>query len=150
MSEIAEHDSKAPFMYSLHNRTKIVLWSRALRSHSSAKHKCQFSLAWKAFWRREKHFRVTYCCLWDVGRSVKLRPSLLSDVGFSRGSGRCGVGNGQGASKLFDGHGGSRAVDHLCSSLCQDTLDDITSDSFSSKVHAIIDSAFSRSDKEVK
>ena len=42
---------------------------------------------------------VTYCCLWDVSRSVKLRPSLLSDVGFSRGSDRCGVGNGQVATK---------------------------------------------------
>ena len=30
---------------------------------------------------------------------MKLRPSLLSDVGFSRGSDRCGVGNGQVARK---------------------------------------------------
>ena len=39
---------------------------------------------------------------------------------------------------------------HLYSSLCQDIIGDITSDSLSNEVHAIVDSAFSRSDKEVE
>uniref|UniRef100_A0AAV1V0A0 PPM-type phosphatase domain-containing protein n=1 Tax=Peronospora matthiolae TaxID=2874970 RepID=A0AAV1V0A0_9STRA len=51
---------------------------------------------------------------------------------------------------VFDGHGGSRAVDHLCSSLCQDILAEITSDSSSDEIHAIVDNAFSRSDEKFK
>ena len=39
---------------------------------------------------------------------------------------------------------------HLCSSLCQNIIADITSDSLSDEVHAIVDRAFSRSDKEVE
>ena len=39
---------------------------------------------------------------------------------------------------------------HLCSSHCQDIIADITSDSLSDEVHAIVDRAFSRSDKEVE
>ena len=58
-----------------------------------------FSAAWKSFWRRESTdevrmccrgcdmsfhriqtywTQVSYCCLWDVSRGIKLRPSLLS------------------------------------------------------------------------
>ena len=43
--------------------------------------------------------QVTYCCLWDVSRGVKLRPSLLSAVGFSSETDSCGVGSGQRARK---------------------------------------------------
>ena len=41
-------------------------------------------------------------------------------------------------------------VVHLCSSLCSDVIADITSNSLSDKVHAIVDMAFSLSDKEVE
>ena len=65
---------------------------------------------------------------------------------------------------VFDGHGGSRAVEsadatrcseitairkvqrasssHLCSSLCHNILTDITLDSFSDEAHTITNSAF--------
>ena len=39
---------------------------------------------------------------------------------------------------------------HLCSSLYQDIIADITSDSLSDEVHAIVNRAFIRSDKEVE
>ena len=39
---------------------------------------------------------------------------------------------------------------HVCSSLCQYIIADVTPESLCDEVHAIVDSAFSRSDKEVK
>uniref|UniRef100_M4C4X8 Uncharacterized protein n=1 Tax=Hyaloperonospora arabidopsidis (strain Emoy2) TaxID=559515 RepID=M4C4X8_HYAAE len=81
----------------------MVLLSRALRSHSSAKHKThctcvrvivmchdtaltiEFSAACKAFWRREKHCRT----------------ATVTAVGFGlkTGSDSCGVGSRQVARK---------------------------------------------------
>ncbi|CAI5714413.1 unnamed protein product [Hyaloperonospora brassicae] len=140
---------------------------------------------------------VTYCCLWDSSRGVKVKPSLLSAVDFSNGLDSSGASNGArkrqriaGSSTdlsvqvvlshctaeyqanspsedrsvhvvktmdasvqiyaVFDGHGGSRAVDHLRSSLCQDILGDITSNSSSDEVRTIVESAFARADEELK
>ncbi|KAE9357020.1 hypothetical protein PF008_g3361 [Phytophthora fragariae] len=51
---------------------------------------------------------------------------------------------------VFDGHGGARAVEHLRSSLCQHILAEVTSKNSSDEVSAIVKSAFSRCDEELK
>ncbi|KAG3089172.1 hypothetical protein PI125_g18115 [Phytophthora idaei] len=51
---------------------------------------------------------------------------------------------------VFDGHGGSRAVEHLRTSLCQHILAAVSSRNSSDEVSAIVKSAFARSDEELK
>ncbi|CAI5710287.1 hypothetical protein KXD40_005069 [Peronospora effusa] len=51
---------------------------------------------------------------------------------------------------VFDGHGGSRAVEQLRTSLCQHILAEVTSTNSSDEVCAIVKSAFHRSDEELK
>ncbi|KAG2805466.1 hypothetical protein PC129_g14510 [Phytophthora cactorum] len=51
---------------------------------------------------------------------------------------------------VFDGHGGSRAVKHLRTSLCQHILAAVSSRNSSDEVSAIVKSAFARSDEELK
>ncbi|CAH0476278.1 unnamed protein product [Peronospora belbahrii] len=51
---------------------------------------------------------------------------------------------------VFDDHGGSRAEQHLCTSLCQHIIAKVTSKNSSDEIYAIDNSAFSRSDQELK
>ncbi|KAF4135275.1 Protein phosphatase 2C [Phytophthora infestans] len=51
---------------------------------------------------------------------------------------------------VFDGHGGSRAVEHLRTSLCQHILAEVSSKNSSDEVSAIVKNAFARSDEELK
>ncbi|KAG6602980.1 protein phosphatase 2C 25 [Phytophthora cinnamomi] len=51
---------------------------------------------------------------------------------------------------VFDGHGGARAVEHLRASLCQRILAEVTSTNSSDEVSAIVKSAFSHCDEEMK
>ncbi|KAL3658818.1 hypothetical protein V7S43_016186 [Phytophthora oleae] len=51
---------------------------------------------------------------------------------------------------VFDGHGGSRTVEHLRTSLCQHILAEVISKNSSDEVSAIVKNAFARSDEELK
>ncbi|ETP52482.1 hypothetical protein, variant 2 [Phytophthora nicotianae P10297] len=51
---------------------------------------------------------------------------------------------------VFDGHGGSRAVEHIRTSLCQHILEQVSSKNSSDKISEIVKSAFARSDEELK
>uniref|UniRef100_H3HE10 PPM-type phosphatase domain-containing protein n=1 Tax=Phytophthora ramorum TaxID=164328 RepID=H3HE10_PHYRM len=51
---------------------------------------------------------------------------------------------------VFDGHGGSRAVEHLQTSLCQHILAEVTSKNSSDEIATIVKSAFARCDEQLK